>query len=176
MNGALKYIEEVYAKRTTAWCVVVALIVLLVDYLSGKAIRFPILYILPAGMAAWRNKKTLAYLIAIFLPLMRIVFHFLWHETQSLYLAHVNALLIVSALIFYVYLIDRTADQTRQLQKKVKVLEGILPICAACKKIRNDAGDYEQLEDYVTRHSEASFSHGLCSECARKLYPDHVKN
>ncbi|MGB8427756.1 MAG: hypothetical protein WCD88_18365, partial [Desulfobacterales bacterium] len=150
MNGAFKFIEEVYVKKTTACCVGVAAIVLLVDYLSGKAIRFPILYILPAGMAAWRNQKTLAYLIAIFLPLMRIVFHFLWHETQPLYLAHVNALLIVSALIFYVYLIDRTADQTRQLQKKVKVLEGILPICAACKKIRNKAGDYEQIEDYVT--------------------------
>ncbi len=168
--------EEVYAKRTTACCVVAAVIVLLVDYLSGKAIRFPILYILPAGLAAWRNQKALAYLIAVFLPLMRIVFHFSWHETQSLSLTHVNALLVASALMFYVYLIDRTAGQTRQLQKKVKVLEGILPICAACKRIRNDAGDYEPIEDYVTRHSEASFSHGLCSVCARKLYPGHVKN
>lgn len=176
MNAAFKFIDEMYVKKTTACCIVVAVIVLLVDYLSGKAIRFPILYILPAGLAAWRNQKTLAYLIAVFLPLMRIVFHFLWHETQSLSLTQVNALLIASALIFYVYLIDRTADQTRQLQKKVKVLEGILPICAACKRIRNEAGDYEQIEDYVTRHSEASFSHGLCSECAMKLYPDHVKN
>ena len=54
----------------------------------------------------------------------------------------------------------------------VKILSGLLPICASCKKIRNDKGYWEQIEMYVKNHSEADFSHGLCPDCARKLYPD----
>jgi PAS domain S-box-containing protein len=54
---------------------------------------------------------------------------------------------------------------------RVKTLSGFLPICASCKKIRNDKGYWEQLEAYITKHSEALFSHGLCPECAQKLCP-----
>ena len=48
----------------------------------------------------------------------------------------------------------------RELEIEVTVLKGILPICATCKKIRNEKGEYEQIEEYVTEHSKASFSHG----------------
>jgi len=54
---------------------------------------------------------------------------------------------------------------------KVKTLNGLLPICASCKKIRDDNGYWEQIESYLKKHSELEFSHGLCQECARKLYP-----
>jgi AmiR/NasT family two-component response regulator len=55
---------------------------------------------------------------------------------------------------------------------KVKTLRGLLPICASCKKIRDDQGYWQQVEVYVRDHSDAEFSHGLCPDCARKLYPD----
>ncbi len=55
---------------------------------------------------------------------------------------------------------------------EIKILRGILPICASCKKIRNDKGYWEQIEMYIRDHSEAEFSHGLCPDCAQKLYPD----
>lgn len=61
-----------------------------------------------------------------------------------------------------------------QLQEKigeVKTLGGLLPICASCKKIRDDSGYWEQLEGYISSHSEARFSHGICPDCAKKLYP-----
>lgn len=45
-------------------------------------------------------------------------------------------------------------------------------ICASCKKIRDDKGYWEQVEVYIRDHSEAEFSHGLCPECMKKLYPD----
>jgi two-component system CheB/CheR fusion protein len=54
---------------------------------------------------------------------------------------------------------------------KVKKLAGMLPICANCKKIRNDKGYWEQIEAYISDHSEAEFSHGICPECAGTLYP-----
>lgn len=57
----------------------------------------------------------------------------------------------------------------------VKSLSGILPICSYCKKIRNDAGYYEQLEAYISDHSEALFSHCICSDCEKKVYEELVK-
>ncbi len=55
---------------------------------------------------------------------------------------------------------------------KVKTLSGILPICASCKKIRNDQGGWEVVEEYVKSRSHADFSHSLCPDCARNLYDD----
>lgn len=56
--------------------------------------------------------------------------------------------------------------------KQVKVLQGFIPICASCKKIRDDKGYWDHLETYITRHSQAVFSHSICPECVKKLYPD----
>jgi CheY-like chemotaxis protein len=58
---------------------------------------------------------------------------------------------------------------------KVKLLSGMLPICANCKNIRDDKGYWHQVEVYIHNHSEADFSHGLCPDCAKKLYPELYK-
>ena len=55
---------------------------------------------------------------------------------------------------------------------KVEMLSGLLPICANCKNIRDDKGYWSQIEIYIRDHSEADFSHSICPECAKKLYPD----
>lgn len=57
---------------------------------------------------------------------------------------------------------------------KIKVLNGLIPICASCKKIRDDKGYWSQLEEYINAHSEATFSHGVCPECADKLYGKYL--
>lgn len=57
----------------------------------------------------------------------------------------------------------------------IKRLHGILPICASCKMIRNDNGYWTQVESYIREHSEAEFSHSICPDCAKKLYPDYFK-
>lgn len=56
--------------------------------------------------------------------------------------------------------------------EEVKILRGFLPICSSCKKIRDNSGDWSQLEGYIKDHSEAEFTHSICPECAEKLYPD----
>lgn len=64
-----------------------------------------------------------------------------------------------------------------ELQKalnEIKTLHGILPICASCKKIRDDKGAWQHLEAYISQHTDAEFSHGLCSDCAKKLYPEYM--
>ncbi len=56
----------------------------------------------------------------------------------------------------------------------VKKLSGLLPICASCKNIRDDKGYWTEIENYIRKHSEAQFSHGICPNCISKLYPDYV--
>lgn len=55
---------------------------------------------------------------------------------------------------------------------EVKTLTGLLPICANCKRIRDDKGYWDQIESYIQKHSEAEFSHGICQDCIKELYPD----
>jgi PAS domain S-box-containing protein len=69
---------------------------------------------------------------------------------------------------------DRKKAEEEMLEAlgKVKQLSGLLPICASCKKIRNDKGYWESIEKYIESHSEAEFSHSICDDCVKKLYPD----
>lgn len=60
----------------------------------------------------------------------------------------------------------------QQALSEVKTLRGFLPICSHCKKIRDDAGYWQAIEGYIQEHSEAIFSHGICPECAERLYPE----
>lgn len=55
---------------------------------------------------------------------------------------------------------------------RVDTLSGLLPICSSCKKVRDDEGYWNQIENYIRKHSRASFTHGICPECAKRLYPD----
>ncbi|MBI3355364.1 MAG: GatB/YqeY domain-containing protein [Nitrospirae bacterium] len=65
----------------------------------------------------------------------------------------------------------RSNDALQKALRDVKVLRGLIPICASCKKIRNDGGFWQQLEEYIGEHSEDEFSHGICQPCVKKLYP-----
>lgn len=70
---------------------------------------------------------------------------------------------------------DRRKAREQELEhalREVKVLRGLLPICAQCKKIRDDQGQWQTVESYITAHSEVDFSHGICPECLNKHYPD----
>jgi DNA-binding NtrC family response regulator len=74
------------------------------------------------------------------------------------------------------YAIERQklSTQLKQSMKEINTLRGFLPICANCKKIRDDRGYWTQIETYISMHSEAEFSHGLCPECVVKLYGDEI--
>lgn len=62
-------------------------------------------------------------------------------------------------------------DARRQAEEEVRTLSGLLPICAACKKIREDE-EWVPVEQYVVTHTEAEFTHGLCPDCLEDYYPD----
>ncbi len=69
--------------------------------------------------------------------------------------------------------LKKTNEQLQQALSEIKTLSGLLPICASCKKIRDDNGYWNQIESYIAKHTDAEFTHGICPECAKKLYPDY---
>jgi len=71
--------------------------------------------------------------------------------------------------------LNQERDKLQDALAKVKILSGLLPICANCKKIRDDKGYWNQIEAYIRDHSEADFSHSICPECAKNLYPEFHK-
>jgi hypothetical protein len=98
-------------------------------------------------------------------------------------------LLIVTTIVHIVFvqyirekkanelLLSETIRDKEKIEKaflEIKQLQGIIPICAACKRVRNDKGYWEQVEHYIHEHSDARFSHGMCPECIKKLYHKDV--
>ena len=68
---------------------------------------------------------------------------------------------------------DALIARLQQALQEVKTLSGLLPICSSCKRIRNeDDNSWQQIEDYIATHSDADFTHGICPECAQRLYPE----
>jgi two-component system, response regulator PdtaR len=86
------------------------------------------------------------------------------------------ALQTTIAMALYKYQMEQERAQLlHQLQEalaNIKTLRGLLPICATCKKIRDDQGYWSQVELYIGQHSDAEFTHGICPECIQKYYPE----
>jgi DNA-binding NtrC family response regulator len=89
--------------------------------------------------------------------------------------SQVDANLLVRS-IRYAIEREKLSSELRQAMARIKTLSGLLPICAACKKIRDDQGFWHQVEEYVRAHTDAEFTHGLCPKCADKLYPEFYPN
>lgn len=70
---------------------------------------------------------------------------------------------------------ERLNCELREALNQIKTLSGLIPICAACKKIRDDKGYWNLLENYLEKHSDAVFSHGLCPECFQEYFPEAAK-
>jgi PAS domain S-box-containing protein len=71
---------------------------------------------------------------------------------------------------------EKLISELKKALSDIKTLNGLLPICASCKKIRDDKGYWNQIELYIQSHSGAEFSHGICPDCAKKLYPEYYKD
>lgn len=71
---------------------------------------------------------------------------------------------------------DELISKLQEALDNVKKLSGLIPICSNCKKIRTDEGYWKQIEGYISEHSEARFSHGICPDCAKKIYSEFLKD
>ena len=152
------------------WWIALGCAMLWIDYVTSTAEHFPVVYIIPVILAAWYSGKWPAVGLAIAIPLFRLVFMVLplppERVTSLAFATTFRGLVIVILALWFA----RLAEFERSLERRVKVLEGLVPICAFCKNIRNEAGEWERLEKYISRRSEAEFSHGVCPSCNEKHY------
>jgi ligand-binding sensor domain-containing protein len=111
---------------------------------------------------------------------LRFVLRPHWYQRRS---THAAAVVLFCAMLAGAYRWRvrehkrRAVELARKVEEavgQVKMLRGMLPICAGCKKIRDDTGYWNQMESYISNHSEADFSHGMCPECLERLYPDYA--
>ena len=100
--------------------------------------------------------------------------HYIFHDAPTLY-SQRSGEIIIELSIFSIVMVFE-AVLLKNLYRRIRLLEGFIPICANCKKIKNTEDQWEQIEQYITKHSLAQFSHGICPDCARLLYPDLYKD
>ncbi|HET9465309.1 MAG TPA: hypothetical protein VFO71_07260 [Gemmatimonadales bacterium] len=162
---------EYLSKIRAAHWIALAATILLIDYLTGPFIQFPILFVLPVALATATHGRTVGSLLAVLLPVVRLSFFLQWALPSSWTLEAVDTAVDVAVLIGFSVLIDQLIRQ----QREIRVLEGMLPICGFCKRIRDERGGWHQLESFITLHSGALFSHTFCQECGRKHYPGMVE-
>jgi hypothetical protein len=154
--------------RARAWhWIVASVLILLVDYMTGPFIQFPILFVVPVAIATAAQGMIAGALVAVLLPLLRLSFFLKWELPSSGLLESVDTSIDIAILVGFAALLNRTLLQRRQ----IRVLEGMLPICSFCKRIRDERGQWRQLEVYITERSDALFSHTFCEQCSRTHYP-----
>lgn len=131
---------------------------------------FPIVFVFPVMLVAWNRGVFFGLLACALLSASRVLREYLF-DLKPLSPDDIAAALVrffVFALL--VGLTHLLARQSRRLRQRVKMLEGILPICAGCKSIRDTEGNWVPLEKFITAHSAAQFSHGFCPDCFKAYY------
>ena len=151
-----------------------------VDWASGYELQFFVFYFIPVAVVAWNCSPARTYFVAILSSITWFVADwFSGHPYSNIGYSIWNTIIRLTAFLILGYAVLRIKTLLTEQRKissdlqealsDVKTLTGLLPICAGCKKIRNDKGYWQQIEDYVEKHSEAQFTHGLCQECAGKM-------
>lgn len=150
------------------------------DYMTGYELNFVLFYFLPVSLAAWFSGLGCAVSLSVLSAMVWYTadyesghvystpFISVWNATVRL----VSFLVIAWTMFKLRQLLDRERNTTAELRRaisEVKTLEAFLPICATCKKIRDDQGAWQQIEAYISTHADVKFSHGYCPECAGKL-------
>jgi len=150
------------------------------DLAMGLKVRFGPAYAIPVLLITW-------YLGRGWGPLSAVISTLLWHGMQMVVLQGYSLTfyqywdLLSGLLAFSAVALATSWSRTRfdreirlnadlqQALERVKTLEGLLPICAWCRKVRDEQGLWEQIEIYVSKHSDTTWTHGICPECAKGM-------
>jgi hypothetical protein len=170
----------------TACAWISVLVTAFIDYLTGYEIGFFVFYFIPVGLAAWAGGRRVGLLLACTCAVVWLVVDMTTaHPYSSEWYRYENVLIRYAAFVIVALLVAEMKtllEKERELLSRlthalqeVRELRGLLPMCANCKKIRNDQGDWEVLESYISARSKAEFTHSLCPACEQRLYPDFSK-
>jgi glucan phosphoethanolaminetransferase (alkaline phosphatase superfamily) len=161
--------------------ILLILLAVLLEYWTGSGYRMKIFYLVPISYAAWYAGKIygiafsiVAVMTMLYPDMASGTIHgdvpLIWN--MAMYFAFfVIVILLLSKLRSTMQQLAGLITKMQNALNAVQELSGILPICANCKKIRDDEGYWHDVDVYISRHTKAEFTHGICAECANKLYP-----
>jgi len=155
--------------------ILLALIILYLDYITGPAIQFPVLFIIPVILITCYNDLWWGLFLSVLLPVVSIYYVFLWNESTRVIFIIINLIIRVIIFIFITFLINIVKKQKRELSERINNLESFLPICSFCKKIRDEKNHWHNIESYISGKTSTEFSHSICPDCAKKYYKDFIK-
>jgi hypothetical protein len=167
MNPQRELLSTITFRHPAGW-IAWSLLFLILDFISGPLVQFPITFVIPVVLAAWNGKLRWALGFAVVLGAARLGFYGIWDAEWLSLVSLTNAAIRIAVLAIVAVFVSRY----RAARERVQILQGLLPICMFCKKIRDENDHWHSLESYIGERSEASFSHGLCPECKRKHYPE----
>lgn len=154
-----------------------------IDYYTGYELNFFVFYFIPVGIAAYALGVVPALGVSVLCAITwAIAEDQSGHTYSSHFLAVWNTMIRLAAFVAIGVavariksLLDRQTEIAQRLEKslaELKILEGILPMCAWCKRIKESDGQWQQLEAYIAEHSSAQFSHGICPTCKDRMLRD----
>jgi hypothetical protein len=153
------------------WWILLGAATLWFDYVVGLSAAFPVGYSIPVILAAWYSGIWPSLGLAVAVPMLRLLV-LMRHTPEPDITTLAFGTLLRGVVVAFVGLwFARLSALERDLDRQVKVLEGLLPICAFCKSIRGEGGRWEPLETYISGRSHAEFSHGVCPSCSAEHYP-----
>jgi len=175
-------IVDALGKSSELKILAIALVILVaigvMQDVTGTRVTMAPFYLIPIALVTLRSSRTAGLLTSIVCGVMWISMDVRSPGYLFLWLDAWNNLLRVGVFVSSTLLLSRLkGDMIREMKlnadlqaalAEVHQLSGLLPICAWCKRIRDDEGNWQQIETYITVHSEADFTHGICPDCARK--------
>jgi len=143
--------------------------IVVLDFVSGPFVRFPIAFVLPVLVAA-RWSPRLAYALAVGAPALRLLSRATWDVPWPWSITAANAVIYALVLVAVARLMEKFVEQREELAR----LRVLTTICAYCKKVRTPTGSWEPIEAFVERSGPIDFSHTYCPDCVREHHPDCV--
>jgi hypothetical protein len=159
------------ASVSPLWWMIIAPLILAIDYVLGLPFEFTAVYIVPVTMAAWYSGRGAGIALAAGFPLSRYLLLSVLHTRPTATVTQ-NTITCLAVFGFLALVFARFAQHERRLERQIRVLEGLLPICAICKSIRDARGQWTRLEAFIQERSDARFSHGLCPGCIASQYAE----
>lgn len=167
-------------------CGLIVVMILLLDLAIPLGVAVDVLYVAAVLLSLWSPGKRFTVLVAAVSSVFTVGVFFWQAPVNDMWKVISNRGLALCAIWVTAWLgLQRKAsvqNREKALRERaksledVRILRGLLPICASCKRIRDDQGYWTQIEGYIKAHSEADFSHGICPQCAKKLYPEFYRD
>jgi hypothetical protein len=174
------WLEQSPTSTVAGLSIVLLIIIGAIDYKLGSNLSVTPFYLVPIGLIALRWDRRSALVMAMIAGLAPILMG-RYSRGMNIWPDMWNSLTRAGIFVLFALVLSRIKGDIMNEMKlnadlqaalaEVKQLSGLLPICAWCKRIRDEAGSWEPIESYISVHSEADFTHGICPDCARKYHP-----